>query len=166
MAKNIMKNGNLFTLIAALILTGCMDDNPRTAIGGASGAAVGGLGGAGLAKMFGASNGAAAAIGVLGAAAGGVGGAYLGNKLDNQARLRAQQAAEQNRTVTWYDQSTKQEFAAMPYLAQNGEKRVKVVQVATGRLIADVAAGAMQPVAVQPVVAQPVAVMPATYIVR
>ena len=75
--------------------------------------------------MFGASNGAAAAIGVLGAAAGGVGGAYLGNKLDNQARLRAQQAAEQNRTVTWYDQSTKQEFAAMPYLAQNGEKRVK-----------------------------------------
>ena len=40
------------------------------------------------------------------------------------------------------------------------------MQVATGRLIADVAAGATQPVAVQPVVAQPVAVMPATYIVR
>jgi surface antigen len=101
MRKPIFRDAALMTLIVAL-LVGCAEisQNPKTAIGGLGGAAVGGLIGAAAG-----GGGAGIAAGVIG---GGLLGGLVGNLLDDRDRRLAAEAAQRaletapsGRSVAW-----------------------------------------------------------------
>lgn len=126
-------NKRMSFALLALLLTGCMEDKPRTLAGGTIGAATGGIAGAGLSKAFGASNGMAAGIGLVSALAGGAIGAKVGNNFDKATQAKIRQALDTGRPQS-YVTNEGQQIEILPVIRPN-MREVSIYDSRTGKLL-------------------------------
>jgi hypothetical protein len=161
-------------LLISFALAGCASHADR-------GAAIGGLGGAGVGALIGEASGHGAEGALLGAAVGALGGAAIGNTHDQrEAEMRARMGRQMSGAVTAGDvvamvQSGVSEEVIATHIRTNGvQQRVQPGDLITLRNqgVSDYLINAMQTapvggaVAVQPGYAQPVYAQPATVIVQ
>jgi hypothetical protein len=172
---------SLAVILLVISLGGCASHADR-------GAAIGGLGGAGLGALIGEASGHGAEGALLGAAVGAVSGAVIGDQVDqDQARRNAEIQARLGRQlsgavapndVIQMTQAGLSEDLIATHIAANGvQQRLQAADLialknygVSDRVINSMQTapipGAAQPVVAQPVYAQPVYAQPAPIIVE